>query len=72
MQSKREKISFNQRDWIFVTVQSPLGAVMLARKVPPATSRAARTSAAEGLNRRSAPRILSDPSGKKARSRRSI
>jgi hypothetical protein len=36
MQSRHESSSFNERDWNYVSVQSPLGQVRLARRLPSA------------------------------------
>jgi hypothetical protein len=35
MRSGREVLSFNNKEWLCVSVQSPLGAVTLARRLPP-------------------------------------
>ena len=71
MQPRNEVTSFNEREWACVSVQGPLGTVVLARKLPTRPARPSGT-VSDWISRRFAPRILSDPATKRVRSRRSV
>ena len=70
MQTRHEATAFNEREWACVSLQVPLGTVVLARRLP---ARPARPSGTvyDWISRRFAPRILTDPATKRVRSRRS-
>ncbi len=72
MQSRHEALSFGNKDWVCVSVQSPLGAVMLARRIPLIPRRVVRVRSGV-LNGASRQFGLSSQPGlamKRARSRR--
>ncbi len=70
MQSRHES-SFNERDWNYLSVQSPLGQVRLARKLPTLAPRL-RSDLQGRIIRRSASSNLPDSATKPARHRRSL
>ena len=72
MQSRRERPAFNERNWNCVSVQSPLGAVLLARKLPSAAARPSRPSGtlSNWINRRFALSNQRDSATKRIRWRR--
>ena len=72
MQSRPEPLFLNEREWTWVSVQSPLGAVTLARKLPTVSSRAAQTRRALviSISRRFALSSRQDSATKRPRSRR--
>ena len=63
----RYEARFNEREWACMSVQAPLGTVILARKLPVGVPVARAVSAAI---RRFAPSNPPDSGAKKARSRR--
>ena len=67
----RHEARFNEREWACMSVQAPLGMVILARKLPVIAPplRAGGAKAAPAI-RPSAPSNLPDSGAKKARSRR--
>ena len=69
MQSRNEVVSFDSKDWVCVNVQSPLGAVMLARRLPSLSDRS--NALARELSRQFEPNTQRDPATKRPRSRRS-
>jgi hypothetical protein len=54
MQSRHERLSFDSKEWVCVSVLSPLGAVMIARRLPAIARRGARVAngASNGATRR--------------------
>jgi hypothetical protein len=70
MRTKHESSSLNAREWTLVTVQSPLGAVMLARRLPVISKRDTRANGEVPINRRFASSNPLDPVTKRVRSRR--
>ena len=73
MRPRHEALPLNERDWNCVSVQSPLGVVMLARRRPARLSWPARTGRefADWITRQFAPSNPPDSAGKRVRSRRS-
>ncbi len=69
----RHEARFNEREWACMSVQAPLGMVILARKLPVIAPplRAGGAKAAPAI-RRSAPSNPPDSGAKKARSRRGL
>ena len=69
----RHEARFNEREWACMSVQAPLGTVLLARKLPVhnAALRASGAKAAETI-RRFAPSNPPDSGAKKPRSRRGL
>ena len=74
MQSRPEPRLYNERDWSWVSVQSPLGAVTLARKLPTVPSRASqpRRTIVISISRRFALNSRPDSATKRLRVRRSL
>jgi hypothetical protein len=72
MRSRREAVSFDSKEWVWVSVQSPLGAVMLARRLPAvAHPNPAGRELVDGLSRRFDLSNHPDLATKRVRSRRS-
>ena len=73
MRSRSEAPLFNERDWACVSLQAPLGPVILARKLPVISPRVARSSGAvsDWINRLFEPSNPPGSTTKRARSRRS-
>lgn len=73
MQSRHES-PFNEREWACVSVQAPLGVVVLARKLPAAQRHPSRPSGiiSNWINRRFAPSSPRDSATKRFRSRRGL
>jgi hypothetical protein len=73
MRNRHEPLSFDLKEWACVSVQSPLGAIRIARRLPVAARRAAkRVRPDAGTIRRFAP---SSPAGlimRRVRLRRSL
>ena len=69
MQSRNEVVPFDNHEWVCVSVQSPLGAVILARRLPAATLEPEESSKA--VNRQFGPSNHRDSAAKRPRSRRS-
>ena len=69
----RHEARFNEREWACMSMQAPLGTVLLARKLPAleATLRAGGAKGAETM-RRFAPSNPPDSAVKKPRSRRGL
>ena len=69
----RHEARFNEREWACMSVQAPLGTVLLARKLPVNNTalRAGGAKAAEVI-RRFAPSNPPDSAAKKPRSRRGL
>jgi len=57
MRNRRESMSIGGKEWACLSAQSPLGPVMLARRLPAVTRRAPRASedATKGVIRRFEP-----------------
>jgi hypothetical protein len=70
MLHRHEEPMFNEREWTCVSMQAPLGTVVLARRLPAHTARPSGT-VTDWISRRFAPRILTDPAAKRPRARRS-
>jgi hypothetical protein len=67
----RPDARFNQREWACLSVQAPLGKVILARKLPDAApAHHAAGATIEWSSRRFAPSNPPGPAAKKARPRR--
>ena len=69
----RHEARFNEREWACLSVQAPLGTVILARKLPVVAPpwHAGGAKAAPAI-RRFAPSSLPDSTAKKPRSRRGL
>ena len=67
MRSRSEAPLFNERDWACVSVQAPLGTVILARRLPAM----APSGASDWASRLFEPSNPPGPTTKRARSRRS-
>ena len=70
MQLRHEAMAFNEHAWACVSVQVPLGTVVLARKLPTRLARPSGT-VSDWINRRFAPSNPPDSATKRVRSRRS-
>ena len=73
MRSRSEAPLFNDRDWACVSVQAPLGTVILARKLPAIAPRCMRRSGAvsDWISRLFEPSNPPGSTAKRVRSRRS-
>ncbi len=71
---RRNESPFNEREWACVSVQAPLGAVILARKLPTEPTHAARASGmmSDWIMRRFAPSNPRDLTTKRLRWRRAL
>lgn len=71
MRSRHE--AFNEQDWSCVSLQAPLGTVILARKLPARPARCTRSGAlSDWISRRFAPSNPPDSAAKRSRSRRGL
>ena len=72
MKNRHEAASFDPSQWVCVSVQSPLGAVTLARRMPLITRRSAaiKRELLDGVTRRFDLSTQPDPAARRARSRR--
>ena len=70
MRSRRDRPGFNEPNWSCVSVQSPLGEVLLARKLPANGARTLRSGSTTTFSRRFVPSNQRDSATKRVRWRR--
>lgn len=70
MRSRREAVVLDERNWTCVRVQSPLGVVTLARKLPATVARPLRPGGTTWISRRFVPNTQRSSATKRIRWRR--